>query len=250
MTEAPVLELRGVSKSFGAAKVLSSVSFTMRQGERLAVIGPNGAGKTTLINLITGLYSCDSGAVLLHGRDITSLPAHRRLRLGMARSFQKLSLFDGMTVAENIRQSVLRYHGVHAQFWRRLANFSAIAEEAGHVAALMGLAAVADQPVATLAYGLRRRLDIALVLAQRPALMILDEPAAGLSAAETRELVAVLKAAAGACTLIIVEHDMDVVRAVAERVMVLDYGSVLAAGTPAEISAHKQVRQVYLGEAA
>jgi len=168
----------------------------------------------------------------------------------MARSFQKLSLFDGMTVAENIRQSVLRYHGVHAQFWRRLADFSAIAEEARQVAALMGLAAVADQPVPTLAYGLRRRLDIALVLAQRPALMILDEPAAGLSAAETRELVAVLKTAAGGCTLIIVEHDMDVVRALAERVMVLDYGSVLATGTPAEISAHKQVRQVYLGEAA
>jgi branched-chain amino acid transport system ATP-binding protein len=168
----------------------------------------------------------------------------------MARSFQKLSLFDGMTVAENIRQSVLRYHGLHAQFWRRLAHFSEIEAEASQIAGLMGLAAAADQPVPTLAYGLRRRLDIALVLAQRPALMILDEPAAGLSAAETRDLVAVLKAAAGAYTLIIVEHDMDVVRALAERVMVLDYGRVLAAGTPAEISADPQVRQVYLGAAA
>jgi branched-chain amino acid transport system ATP-binding protein len=230
--------------------VLADVSVALRPGERLAVIGPNGAGKTTLINLITGLFSCDSGTILFRDRDITKWPAHRRLRLGMARSFQKLSLFDGMTVAENIRQSVLRYHGVHAQFWRRLANFSAIDAETARVAALMGLAAVADQPVATLAYGLRRRLDIALVLAQRPALMILDEPAAGLSAAETRELVAVLKAAAGDCTLMLVEHDMDVVRAVAERVLVLDYGRVLAAGTPAEMSAHPQVRQVYLGEAA
>jgi len=250
MAEALVLELRGVSKSFGAAEVLSNVGFAMRRGERLAVIGPNGAGKTTLINLITGLFSCESGTILFRERDITKWPAHRRLRLGMARSFQKLSLFDGMTVAENIRQSVLRYHGVHAQFWRRLANFAAIDAETARVAALMGLAAVADQPVATLPYGLRRRLDIALVLAQRPALMILDEPAAGLSAAETRELVAVLKAAAGDCTLMLVEHDMDVVRAVAERVLVLDYGRVLAAGTPAEMSAHPQVRQVYLGEAA
>jgi len=250
MAEAPLLELRGVCKSFGAARVLADVSVALRPGERLAVIGPNGAGKTTLINLITGLFSCDSGTILFRDRDITKWPAHRRLRLGMARSFQKLSLFDGMTVAENIRQSALRYHGVHAQFWRRLANFSAIDAETARVAALMGLAAVADQPVATLPYGLRRRLDIALVLAQRPALMILDEPAAGLSAAETRELVAVLKAAAGDCTLMLVEHDMDVVRAVAERVLVLDYGRVLAAGTPAEMSAHPQVRQVYLGEAA
>lgn len=250
MAEAPLLELRGVCKSFGAARVLADVSVALRPGERLAVIGPNGAGKTTLINLITGLFSCDSGTILFRERDITKWPAHRRLRLGMARSFQKLSLFDGMTVAENIRQSVLRYHGVHAQFWRRLANFAAIDAETARVAALMGLAAVADQPVATLPYGLRRRLDIALVLAQRPALMILDEPAAGLSAAETRELVAVLKAAAGDCTLMLVEHDMDVVRAVAERVLVLDYGRVLAAGTPAEMSAHPQVRQVYLGEAA
>jgi branched-chain amino acid transport system ATP-binding protein len=250
MAEAPLLELRGVCKSFGAARVLADVSVALRPGERLAVIGPNGAGKTTLINLITGLFSCDSGTILFRERDITKWPAHRRLRLGMARSFQKLSLFDGMTVAENIRQSVLRYHGVHAQFWRRLANFAAIDAETARVAALMGLAAVADQPVATLPYGLRRRLDIALVLAQRPALMILDEPAAGLSAAETRELVAVLKAAAGDFTLMLVEHDMDVVRAVAERVLVLDYGRVLAAGTPAEMSAHPQVRQVYLGEAA
>jgi len=250
MAEAPLLELRGVCKSFGAARVLADVSVALRPGERLAVIGPNGAGKTTLINLITGLFSCDSGTILFRERDITKWPAHQRLRLGMARSFQKLSLFDGMTVAENIRQSVLRYHGVHAQFWRRLANFAAIDAETARVAALMGLAAVADQPVATLPYGLRRRLDIALVLAQRPALMILDEPAAGLSAAETRELVAVLKAAAGDFTLMLVEHDMDVVRAVAERVLVLDYGRVLAAGTPAEMSAHPQVRQVYLGEAA
>ena len=250
MAEAPLLELRGVCKSFGAARVLADVSVALRPGERLAVIGPNGAGKTTLINLITGLFSCDSGTILFRERDITKWPAHRRLRLGMARSFQKLSLFDCMTVAENIRQSVLRYHGVHAQFWRRLANFAAIDAETARVAALMGLAAVADQPVATLPYGLRRRLDIALVLAQRPALMILDEPAAGLSAAETRELVAVLKAAAGDFTLMLVEHDMDVVRAVAERVLVLDYGRVLAAGTPAEMSAHPQVRQVYLGEAA
>jgi branched-chain amino acid transport system ATP-binding protein len=250
MAESQVLELRGVSKSFGPAKVLSNVSFAMRRGERLAVIGPNGAGKTTLINLITGYHRCDAGTIHFQGHDITHVPAHRRLRLGMARSFQKLSLFDGMTVAENIRQSVLRYHGLHAQFWRRLAHFSEIEAEASQIAGLMGLAAAADQPVPTLAYGLRRRLDIALVLAQRPALMILDEPAAGLSAAETRDLVAVLKAAAGAYTLIIVEHDMDVVRALAERVMVLDYGRVLAAGTPAEISADPQVRQVYLGAAA
>jgi len=155
-----------------------------------------------------------------------------------------------MTVADNIRQALLRVHGLHASPWRRLSRLSDIAAEAAHLAGLMGLAAVTSEPVATLAYGLRRRLDIALVLAQRPALMILDEPAAGLSAAETRDLVAVLKATTGGTTLIIVEHDMDVVRALAERVLVLDYGRMLACGTPEEVNANAEVRRVYLGEAA
>jgi branched-chain amino acid transport system ATP-binding protein len=250
MAETPILELQAVSKAFGEAKVLSAVSLAVRRGEKLALIGPNGAGKTTLINLITGLHHCDSGTIHFERRDITRLAAHRRNQRGMGRSFQKLSLFDDMSVAENIRQALLRAHGVDATFWRRLSQFADITAEATHLAGLFGLTPVLHAKTDTLAYGLRRRLDIALVLAQRPSLMILDEPAAGLSAAETRELVAVLKAAIGACTLIVVEHDMDVVRALAERVMVLDYGRVLAIGTAAEVSRHPEVRRVYLGEAA
>jgi len=250
MSEIFLLNVAGLSKGFGGVPVLANVNFSLRGGERLGLIGPNGAGKTTLINVITGGHAPDSGRVAFQGRDITSLPPHRRNRLGLARSFQILSLFPEMTVFENIRNALLRYRGRHVQIWRRLSRLEDIRAEAAHYAALVGLGQALDQRVDTLPYGEARRLDIALVLAQQPELMILDEPAAGLSASETRDLVAMLQATIGTCALILVEHDMDVVYALADRIMVLDYGSVLAEGTPAEVSANRQVRRVYLGAAA
>jgi branched-chain amino acid transport system ATP-binding protein len=250
VSETPLLNIVGLNKGFGGVPVLANVNFSLRAGERLGLIGPNGAGKTTLINVITGGHAPDAGQVFFRNKNITKLPPNRRNRLGMARSFQILSLFPEMTVVENIRNALLRYRGLHVCFWRRLAKFADIRAEAAHYAALVGLGQALDQRVNTLPYGEARRLDIALALAQQPELMILDEPAAGLSAAETRDLVAVLQATIGTRALILVEHDMDVVYALADRIMVLDYGSVLAEGTPAQVSANPEVRRVYLGEAA
>jgi branched-chain amino acid transport system ATP-binding protein len=248
MSDTPLLKIADLNKGFGGTPVLADVNLSLRAGERLGLIGPNGAGKTTLINLITGAHAPDSGRIIFDSRDITTLAPHRRNRLGLARSFQILSLFPDMTVFENIRNALLRHHSLHVNVWRRLSMFDDIRAEAAHYAALVGLTPVLDQRVDTLAYGMQRRLDIALVLAQQPRLMILDEPAAGLSASETRDLIAVLRATIGNVGLILVEHDMDVVHALADRIMVLDYGRVLAEGTPAEISANGQVRRVYLGE--
>jgi branched-chain amino acid transport system ATP-binding protein len=250
MSETPILQISRLSKGFGGVPVLAGIDLAIRPGERRGLIGPNGAGKTTLINVITGGHSADAGTITFAGRDITALPPHRRNRLGIARSFQILSLFGEMTVGENIRNALLRYRGRHVQFWRRLSRLEDVYAEAAHVAALVGLAGALDERTDTLPYGMQRRLDIALVLAQQPELMILDEPAAGLSAAETRDLVAVLQATIGKRTLILVEHDMDVVYALSDRITVLDYGRVLTAGTPAEVSADPDVRRVYLGEAA
>jgi len=249
MMTAPVLELQGVSKGFGGVPVLRGIELTLLAGERRGLIGPNGAGKTTLINLITGGVPADAGNILFRGRPITALPPHRRNRLGIGRSFQILSLFAGMTVLENIRNAILRRRGLETLIWRRLSRIEAVQAEAAHYAGLVGLGDALHEPVETLPYGMQRRLDIALVLAQEPELIILDEPAAGLSAAETRDLIAVLQAVIGERTLLLVEHDMDVVYALSDRITVLDYGRVLAEGAPAEVSANEDVRRIYLGEA-
>jgi branched-chain amino acid transport system ATP-binding protein len=246
----PLLEIQGLTKGFSGTPVLDNITLNLRAGERRGLIGPNGAGKTTLINLITGGHLADAGRISFCGRNITALPPHRRSRLGIGRSFQILSLFGEMTVLENIRNAVLRYRGLHVQFLRRLSDLEDIHAEATHYAALVGLGSALHVRVDTLSYGMQRRLDIALVLAQQPELMILDEPAAGLSAAETRDLVTVLHAVIGNRTLLLVEHDMDVVYALSDKITVLDYGCVLAEGTPAEVSANAEVRRVYLGEAA
>jgi len=247
---APILELQDLTKAFSGLPVLRHVGLRLQPGERRGLIGPNGAGKTTLVNLITGGLRPDAGRILFRGEPVTSLPPHRRSRLGIGRSFQILSLFAGMTVLENIRNAILRHRGKGTVVWRRLSRMEAIQSEAAHYAGLVGLGDVLHKTVETLPYGMQRRLDIALVLAQQPELIILDEPAAGLSAAETRDLIAVLQAVIGARTLLLVEHDMDVVYALSDRITVLDYGRVLAEGTPAEVNANEDVRRVYLGEAA
>ena len=250
MSDLPILRLSGIAKSFGAGPVLTDVNLTLRAGERRGLIGPNGAGKTTLINIITGALAADSGQILFRGRGIESLPPHRRNRLGIARSFQILSLFGEMTVRDNLRHAILRYRGLHITPWRRLSGLDEIAAEVAELAARVGLAGALAERVETLPYGLQRRLDFALVLAQQPELVILDEPAAGLSAAETRDLIAVVTATIGGRALLLVEHDMDVVYALSDRITVLDYGRVLTEGTPAQIGADPQVRRVYLGEEA
>ena len=250
MSEIPVLRLSGIAKSFGGNPVLADVNLTLRAGERRGLIGPNGAGKTTLINVVTGAVAPDAGTIVFRGRSITKLPPHQRNRLGIARSFQILSLFGGMTVAENIRNAVLRHRGLHILPWGRLSTLEEVAAEVAQVAGLVGLAGAMTERVDTLPYGMQRRLDIALALAQQPELIILDEPAAGLSAAETRDLITLLTETVGERALLLVEHDMDVVYALSDRITVLDYGRVLTEGTPEEIGADPEVRRVYLGEEA
>jgi branched-chain amino acid transport system ATP-binding protein len=249
MTEAPLIELRGVCKSFDGAPVLRELSLAIRPGERRGLIGPNGAGKTTLIDVITGRHFADSGLILYRGEDVGGLPPHRRNRLGISRSFQILSLFAESSVGENIRSAVLRKRGFGASPFRRLARLDEVLAESERIAALVGLMSAFEDRVDTLPYGMQRRLDIALVLAQDPELIILDEPAAGLSAAETRDLIQLLRTIIGARTLILVEHDMDVVYALADRITVLDYGRVLAEGAPEEVNVDPAVRRIYLGEA-
>jgi branched-chain amino acid transport system ATP-binding protein len=250
MSEIPILRLSGIAKSFGAGPVLNDVNLILRAGERRGLIGPNGAGKTTLINIITGALAADAGQIFFRGRGIDGLSPYRRNRLGISRSFQILSLFGEMTVGDNIRHAILRYRDLHTTPWRRLSRLDEIAAEVAQLAGLLGLAGALAERVETLPYGMQRRLDFALVLAQQPELVILDEPAAGLSAAETRDLIAVVLATIGGRALLLVEHDMDVVYALSDRITVLDYGRVLTEGTPGEIGANPDVRRVYLGEEA
>jgi branched-chain amino acid transport system ATP-binding protein len=250
MSDIPILRLSRVAKGFGGTPVLADVNLNLRPGERRGLIGPNGAGKTTLINVLTGALQPDAGQIFYQGRVINGLSVHRRNRIGIARSFQILSLFGDMTVGENIRNAILRHRGLHILPWRRLSHFDEVAAETVEVAALVGLGSALAERVDTLPYGMQRRLDIALVLAQQPELIVLDEPAAGLSAAETRDLIGVLTATIGTRALLLVEHDMDVVYALSDRITVLDYGRVLTEGTPEEINSDPQVRRVYLGEEA
>lgn len=247
MTEPALLQLRDVSRGFGGAPVLKGLDFSVARGERRGLIGPNGAGKTTLVNMVTGRFAPDTGTIIYRGTDITALPAFRRNRLGIGRSFQILNLFGSATVRESLRHAVLRCLGTHMSPFARLARMNGVAGRVAHAAEMLGLEQALDERVDTLPYGMQRRLDIAIVLAQEPDLMVLDEPAAGLSAAETRELVEVLRTALEGRALILVEHDMDVVYALADRITVLDYGRVLAEGTPAEINVHPEVRRAYLG---
>jgi branched-chain amino acid transport system ATP-binding protein len=245
---AELLKLEGVHKSFGAGPVLVNVNITLRPGEKRGIIGPNGAGKTTLINILSGAFAPDAGEIFFNGQRITHLKPHQRARLGIGRSFQILSLFGPMSVYENLRHAVLRRQNVHMAAFKRLAGLEQAGAEAASIARRLGLGQVLHERSENLSHGMRRRLDIGLVLAQAPAVLVLDEPAAGLSATETRELVTLLRDLAGGTALVLVEHDMEMVYALSERITVLDYGWVLAEGTPEEINAHPEVRRIYLGE--
>jgi ABC-type branched-subunit amino acid transport system ATPase component len=249
MSSAAVLAVAGLSRRFGGVKAVDDVSFEVPRGEFHAVIGANGAGKTTLFNLVTGTLRPSAGAVRFEGRDITALAPHRRARLGIGRTFQINNVFLSKTVAANIRIAIAaREHGI----WNFFADASAQHRaETEQIAQATGLAECIDQPAATLSYGDRRRLELAIALAGRPALLLLDEPTCGMSSADRPALVALIRSLVSArgMTAVLVEHDMDVVFAVAQRITVMHRGRLLAQGTPAEIAAHAEVRSIYLGGA-
>jgi branched-chain amino acid transport system ATP-binding protein len=245
---AHALEINELRKSFGGLPAINGVSLAVAEGERRLLLGPNGAGKTTLFNLITGELRPDGGAIRVFGRDVARGRPDRCAHLGVGRTYQIITLFPRSTLAQNV---VLALLGVSPRRWDPLTALSAhpsLWKRARAVLGRVGLAAGADKPVMETAYGEQRRLEIAMALAQAPRLLLLDEPFAGLSREERRDMQAVLGAIPREVTVLMIEHDMDVALSFAERITVLHYGQVIVEGTRGEIVANPRVREIYLGE--
>jgi len=247
MTE-PALETRGLSKSFGALTVANGIDFRLERGARRALIGPNGAGKTSFVNLVTGALAPSAGQILLDGEDITHLPQARRVKRGLARTFQVSALFRRLSVLENIALAVAERDGFAGDLWRPAGRYRGAIEEAFALADSLGLAEDALRPVEELAYGRQRLTDIAVSLALAPKVLLLDEPAAGVPSGEVGGLVAVIERLPADLSMLIIDHDIDLVFRLAQQVTVLVQGRILAEGTPATIGEDPQVRAVYLGE--
>ena len=243
-----MLEARRLRKSFGALEVTRDVSLTLPSGARYAVVGPNGSGKTTLFNLLTGELAVDAGEVRLDGRDVTTLPPDARARAGLTRSFQKNNLFADLTVRDNLALALAIGRGSGRVFWRRFDRLPGLEAGVEHIARMVHLADVLDRPVRVLPYGTQRQLEIGLALAIAPKILLLDEPTAGMSPDETRAMTALIASLPRNIALLVIEHDMEVVFNIAERIIVLDYGSVLIEGTPEEVRVSDAVRRRYLGE--
>ncbi|QDC11238.1 ABC transporter ATP-binding protein [Oceanicola sp. D3] len=243
-----ILETRNLMKSFGGIRATDDLSLTVEPGELHAIIGPNGAGKTTLITQLCGSQRPDAGQVLFKGRDITGLAAHKRARLGITRSFQITSLILDMTARENIALAVQARAGSSFRFFRAAASVEAIQARATELLARVGLAEKADLPTRALSHGEHRHMEIAIALASEAELMLLDEPMAGLGPEESARMVELLRGLKGKHTIVLIEHDMDAVFALADRISVLVYGHIIATGAPAEIRANKEVEAAYLGE--
>jgi len=243
-----VLRLKNLRKAFGALVVTDDLSLELMPGELHAVIGPNGAGKTTLIDQISGLIAPDSGTIRFAGRDVTALPMHARARLGLARSFQLSSVLAGFSALENVALAVQARAGSSFRVFGRAAAEAALNEPAMAALADVGLAARAHVPAGELSHGEKRALELAIALATEPKLLLLDEPMAGTGPEETARLVDLLRRLKGRFPLLLVEHDMTAVFALADRISVLLYGRILASGEPAEVRADARVVAAYLGD--
>ena len=242
------LAVSGLDKSFGGLKVTSEVTLSVEPGERRLIIGPNGAGKTTLFNLITGELAPDRGTITLFDRDITRIAGRRRTHLGIARTYQIITLFPHDTLARNVTLSLLGLTSMRWNPFVRLMGQTALIERAHEVLARVGLAHMAERPLGQTAYGERRRVEIAMALAQNPRVLLLDEPFAGLSVEERRDVLALVATIPRDVTIVMIEHDMDVALDFAERITVLHFGAVVVEGTRAEVVAHPKTREIYLGE--
>jgi branched-chain amino acid transport system ATP-binding protein len=247
MTGPLALGLEGVSKAFGGLRAVDGVRLAVRPGERRALIGPNGAGKTTLFNLIAGALPATSGRITLFGADVTGMAQHRRAALGLARTFQITNLFPTLTVLDNVVLAAQARTRARFAMLRPVRGFADLDARAREALAAVGLADRADRRVRHLSHGEQRQLEIALALAGRPRVLLLDEPAAGLSQAEAQLMTALLRRLDPAITLLIIEHDMDIALEVAHHVTVLHYGRVIADGPRDAVRADPTVREIYLG---
>jgi branched-chain amino acid transport system ATP-binding protein len=243
-----MLEVTGLSKNFGALRASDGIDLEVREGETHAVIGPNGAGKTTLIAQLAGNLRPDAGRIRFAGEDITALPAHKRARRGLARSFQITSIYPGFSALDNVALAVQARAGHSFRFWRPARRDRALAEPAQRILDEVGLSGRSHILAANLAHGEQRQLEVAMVLATGPRLMLLDEPMAGMGVDESQRMIALLTGLKRTQTMILVEHDMDAVFRLADRISVLVYGRIVASGTPDEIRANREVRAAYLGE--
>jgi branched-chain amino acid transport system ATP-binding protein len=243
----PAVELRGVQKRFGNTSVIRDVNLTVAKGERHALIGPNGAGKTTLFNLISGCMKPTAGRILLKDEIVSGLPPYQINRRGLSRSFQVSNVFPKMSVWENIRCALLWTTGHRYAFWKNIDNLPEVRERTAQILQNINLISRRDMPAGLLAYAEQRTLEVGITTAGGADVILLDEPTAGMSRAETERAVALIRRLTEGRTLLIVEHDMSVVFGLADRISVLVYGQIIASGTPEEIRGNPKVKEAYLG---
>jgi branched-chain amino acid transport system ATP-binding protein len=245
---APILEVRGLVKRFGGLLATDSLDLTLEAGEVHALIGPNGAGKTTLIGEIAGELTPDAGAIVFDGHDVTRLAVHQRALAGLARSYQITQVVPDFTALENVMLAVQAHAGHSFRFWRPAHTFVSLTAPAWDALAQVGLAERAGTPAGEMAHGEHRQLELAMALAAQPKLLLLDEPLAGMSQQENDEMIELLTGLKGRYSILLVEHDMDAVFALADRITVLVYGRAIACGSPKAIRASEEVRAAYLGD--
>jgi branched-chain amino acid transport system ATP-binding protein len=243
-----ILTVENIKKSFDGFVAVNEVSLSLKKGEICSIIGPNGAGKTTLFNLITGHITADSGRVTFKGIDISKMPPHKICRLGIGRSFQRTNIFPRLTVFQNIQAALVAYRGMGLNFFKMVDPV--FRQESAEILERVGLKEFSETMSGSLSYGYQKQLELGIALASNPELLLLDEPTAGMSAQETRQTIALIEKISRekGLTLLFTEHDMEVVFSIAERILVLHQGKLIAEGTPEEIKQNKEVQKVYLGE--
>jgi branched-chain amino acid transport system ATP-binding protein len=242
-----ILTTEGLTKDFGGLRAVDSVTLDIEKGKLTSVIGPNGAGKTTLYNLITGLMKPDAGRILFNGEEITYLPIHRIVKKGISRSFQILNLFNELTLFENVWLGVQSQQGHGSELFSDPDGFSSVKEETCRIIKEIGLSGKEEVPVKLLSYGDRRILEITISLTARPSLLLLDEPTSGLVSEDRKRISEFMKRLSSQLTLMVVEHDMDVVLSISDHIVVMHQGKILAQGTPDEIRGNEKVQEAYLG---
>jgi branched-chain amino acid transport system ATP-binding protein len=248
-TTTSILDVRGLSKHFGGVQANADIDFSVREREIHALIGPNGAGKTTFVAQLAGMLASDSGTIHFAEQDITRLAAHERVHAGLARSFQITSIFGRLSVLDNLSLAVQARSGSSLSFWRPVRTETAMFDEARALALEVGLANRIDEHAAALAHGEQRQLEVGLALATKPRVLLLDEPMAGLGPDESERMIALMQGLKGRVSMLLVEHDMDAVFRLADRISVLVSGRLIATGTPAQIRDDALVRKAYLGDA-